>query len=187
MNNWSILCPGPSLRRYIQFEADQGCIISVNSAILKCTADYWAIIDDETFESVLNKVGQTQLKVMIGDTTLWVPEKWQGRATRGKIRPIFWSFKRETFGNLPAEMDIGHGWRWNERTVFAAIALAIKKGARVIRIYGADMQGSGYCVKGVENKKMVHTPERWLEERILFEQAQAICKKNQIELIRMGI
>lgn len=182
MSNWAVLCPGPSLPKYKNYEHDKGCSIAVNGAIYQVNCDYWAMIDHEVLLSVAAKM---DLNFLALATTLWVPEKWQGRADKGIIPPIFRAFKRLTFKDLPNEMKIGHGWRWNEKTMFAAMALAIMNGARSIKVYGADMAGSGYFTDGLENKKQVHTPKRWEDEKILFGQVQRICDCYGIKVERI--
>lgn len=184
--SWAIICPGPSLSLYKHFECDQGCLIAVNQAVLSTIPDWWAMIDDEVLEVVMKKIN---IRFFIDSVTLWIPEKWNERFNYGRIPPIFDRFKKETWKDLSDEIDIGKGINgfgshWKDKTLYSAIALAIKKGARVIRVYGADFRGNGYFLPGLETRRHYQSDERWKDEQFWFEHIIAICKRHDIEIIR---
>ncbi len=74
--------------------------------------------------------------------------------------------------------------KWSEYTIFSAIALAILKGADIIRIFGADMKGKGYCKEGLENDRLNHNETRWLKELTYFMILKRLCAEHGIEIIR---
>lgn len=179
--SWAIICPGPSLSLYKHFECDQGCLIAVNQAILSTIPDWWAMIDEEVLEVVMEKIN---ISFFIDRTTLWIPEKWNERLNYGRIPSIFDRFKQETWKDLDIEMEVGYRWPWKRKTVYTAIALAIKKGAKIIRLYGADMAGEGYFMGGLTNRRTEHGEARWQDERFWLYKIIDLCKQNGIELIR---
>jgi hypothetical protein len=198
--NWAILCPGPSLTKWREFDGDDGCYICVNGAIEVLTPDYWAMVDEEVFNIAILRMDKIQMCVAMHDTTLWVPDKWNDRRRLGRIHFAFDNFKKETWTDLTLEMNTfldhelkhliainGYPLSWNNTTMFQAIALAIKKGARHIRIYGADLAGKGYCVDGMENSRTVHTDERWIVESFWLEKIIAVCARRDITIERMRI
>jgi hypothetical protein len=183
---WAIICPGPSLSMYSEFLRDSGCLIAVNGAILQHPADYWAMIDEEVFDAVLTRASELDIGIHeIKSAILWIPEKWFERRQYGRISPMFDDFKKVTWKDLDLEMDIGYRWPWKTKTVYTAIALAIKKGAKTIRLYGADMAGEGYFIPGITNNRMEHGEMRWKDERVWMNSIIGLCRKNGIEVMRM--
>ena len=178
--DWAIICPGPSLNHHYEFKHDEGCLIAVNMAILKKVPDWWAMIDNEVFEDVLNKI---DIDTVMKKTTLWIPNKWQERRGYGRIDPIFDGFKKEAWADLNDEGLPGRGIPWITKTIFAAIALAIKKNAKTIRIYGADMAGEGYFVKGMSTVRQLHDSQRWAEERRNISAITRACNELGIEIL----
>ncbi|MEI8350064.1 MAG: hypothetical protein WCI77_07910 [Candidatus Omnitrophota bacterium] len=184
---WAICCPGPSLSKYNFSKRIQvynpDCIIAVNGAICAdLVFDYWALGDIEVFSSVSAKL---DLPGIAKRTILWIPDFWLNHINKyTDLSPIFYKFRRETWHNLTYEMHIGMGYPWREYTMFAAIALAIKKEATFIKIYGADMDGKGYFQQGFENVRTRHNQKRWEDERFWFNEIVHVCKKYGIEIVR---
>jgi len=193
--NWAIICPGLSLKTHSIFEHDMGCLIAVNGAILHTTSNYWAVTDEEVFSAVSEKI---DLKALTDKVTLWIPKFWISNAHQ-RLPMIFHSFKRETWDWVddgPPErfvlksdtwaLDIGKGFPWKEYTMFLAIALAIKKNAKTIRIYGASLKGTGYFTPGLENDRTRHIEGRWKDEIFWFNNICRACMNAGIPITWEG-
>jgi len=187
VEKWAICCPGPSFAKYNiakkieSFNPD--FIVAVNGAVCSnLVFDYWVMGDIEVFSSAASIIN---LPMIAQSTTLWIPDFWLNHINKfPELSKIFYKFKRETWNNLNFEMHIGMGYPWREYSLFSAIALAVKKGATLIQIYGADMAGSGYFKPGFENNRTRHNDKRWIDERFWFTEIVWVCKKFGIEIIR---
>jgi hypothetical protein len=192
-NLWGICCPGPSLALYktqkrISMD-NPGSLVAVNGAILLAdfNFDYWAIQDIEVFEDMINKMDISKFYT----TRLWVPRRWLKDIPEhyDKLNYYFQAFYKETF---PAEsmeavneiIPFGHHINWRESTFFMAIALAIISGASQINVYGADMEGKGYFINGLENYRIRHDEKRWSNERHWFQYIIDECKSRGITINR---
>jgi len=174
--------------------AEPDWLVAVNGAFVSTyNVDFWAMIDWEVFYTIAHDfqhaiAAQKQFK----DVVLWIPERWfDFIKTSSPIFPAFYDFKKETFLSVPAEefakaMPFGRNFPWMERTMFVAVGMAILRGAREIKIYGADLGGEGYHLPGLENCRTRHTHKRWVEEKIWFNQLKNICADYNITLIREG-
>lgn len=204
---WGICCPGPSLdlyesRKMIQKDSPE-CLVAVNGAILADYAfQYWAVQDLEVFAEVVSRLAPIAPMSRINnimatnyeDLLLWIPERWTSDIPHcyPKLNDIFQRFAKETFPSnrideLGQTMPFGKHLNWREFTLLPAIALAVKKGAQVIYVYGADWSGKGYFTKGLENERTIHNEKRWERERHLFAQIAEECTKNGITIIKEGI
>jgi hypothetical protein len=203
MNNniFGICCPGPSLALYQtqkQISMDNPfCLIAVNSAILLTdfSFDYWAVQDIEAFETVLKKADPHAIHKLYS-TRLWIPNRWLSDipAHYDPINHHFQAFYKETFPGETVEsfeqfiikdIPFARIVNWKETTAFTAIALAIIKGAKDIRLYGADMGGRGYFIEGMENYRTRHDEKRWSNERYWFEELKKCCAERGITLTRV--
>lgn len=196
ITTWGICCPGPSLALYKTQQKisldNPSCLVAVNGAILlaEFNFDYWVMQDIEVFEGIVNKTDTSRYYT----TRLWVPRRWLSDIPRDwdKLNYHFQAFYKETF---PAESDeafnkiipFGHYINWRESTIFPAIALAIISGAKDIRLYGADMQGKGYFINGLENYRTQHDERRWSNERHWFNCLVKECAERGISLTREEI
>ncbi len=188
---FSILCPGPSLNTYEVSKritlTNPGTFISVNGAILApFKFHYWIFQDIEVFEAINKKYDISQWY----DVCLLCPRKlFEDLVDYPHLQPIFKNFPQESF---PAESNevvaefvpFGKHINWREYTMFMAILLAVKKGAHLIKIYGSDLNGSGYFVKGLENERTQHDLKRWANERRWFNEIVKLCAENEILLTR---
>jgi hypothetical protein len=187
-NTWVICCPGPSINLYDTkkriTQVNPNVKVAVNGAILlDSTFDYWAVIDLEVFESIFKLTSGLGL----GFPTLWIPAYWQEHISLGypQLNTFFNSFKNLTYPakkstDLRQIMPFGQSISWTEYTLFSAIALAIKKDAKTIRIFGADMSGQGYFKPGFINTRTRHTEDRWKEERHWFNEIVQLCAQHNI-------
>lgn len=161
--------------------ADHHNLIAVNGAIsAEFLFDYWAMCDEEVFCAAINRMGR---EFVNASPMLWIPESWLTHAHK-RLPEAFYQFAHETWKNLTFEMDIGYGFPWREYTMFAAIALAIKKGARHIVIYGCDLRGEGYFTPGFENSRTRHNEKRWADEVYWFGRIQRECARHNIIIER---
>lgn len=191
MNNnlWGICCPGPSLALYktqkrISMD-NPGCLVAVNGAILLTDFrfDYWVMQDIEVFETITQKTDISQFY----SARLWIPRRWLSDipAYHGNLNYHFQAFYKETFPAESSEafnqiIPFGHHINWRESTAFPAIALGILSGAKNINIYGADMEGKGYFIEGLENYRTRHDEKRWSQEKYQFDCIVEECKKHGI-------
>lgn len=195
MSKWGILCPGPSLALYETQKkislAGLNTLAAVNGAILLSDfrIDYWAMQDIEVFESIVDKADLSQFYT----TRLWIPRRWLQEipADHNKLNYHFQAFYKETF---PAESSetfeailpfkFNAKILWHDFTTLTAIGLAIISGATEIRLYGADMAGKGYFLKGLDNYRARHHEARWNEEKESFDNLVQESAKHGITIIR---
>lgn len=205
MSNWIILCPGPSLRE-TDIPIDrlkESTIVAVNGAIVYAhdVADWWAFMDPEVFDSVSRLIDLNKLSKRTKIWSYWGIEDMglshDGGRWSGDTLSSFRLFQKEVFHREENPPDIKKQFPesvtpfysyeyipWNICTMFSAISLAYKKGAKHIQIYGADLKGRGYFHGGLCNMRMRHDEKRWSEERILFSYIQEACRREGVEVIR---
>ncbi len=195
MSRWGILCPGPSLALYSTQKKisldNPDILVAVNGAILLSDfkIDYWVMQDIEVFEDIIKKIDISQFY----STRLWIPRRWLTAipADYDKLNYHFQAFYKETFPSETKEVfneilpfKCAENINWTESTIFPAIGLAIISGAKEIRIYGADMAGQGYFIKGLENYRTRHDEKRWAAERHYFNSLTEECKKHGIVITK---
>jgi len=200
MYEWTIFCPGPSLNKINRFQYNYWNSIAVNGAILKdFLVQYWAMMDYEVFMTCVNLFTKADFVTIPDNTILWVPDNWPTHMHKWapNILPAFAKFRCEThpgrnhketelFDNFPyTKEDIALTiLEWSEYTMFNAIALAILKGAKKIRIYGADMIGEGYFRDDLKNDRLNHKKARWEIELMYFNKLKDACAERGIKIIR---
>lgn len=187
---WTIACPGPSLNHVIRgvgmMHYYPGHLIAVNSAILcACPFSYWAIMDIELFELLMKQVYGP-----VPEVALWTAARWDSDILRyphlvpvnKKFDKIFYPCAQwEDLANM---MPFGKDLNWRSFCMFTAVALAILRGARKIKLYGADMAGPEHYVNGYETSRDFLTPARWKIERDVYESIRAACIENNIIITR---
>lgn len=195
LKNWAICCPGPSLalcetRERIKREVFD-CIVAVNGAIsLDFKFDYWIVQDIEVFETVAKTFTKAD-SMKLARATLLIPDRWLENipSCYPWVNGLFEHLNKETFPADSVEefAQTMPSWpqiNWRKYTLLMAIACAIKRGAEIIRIYGADWQGRGYCTSGFENERTIHTSERWVDEIKIYKEIRQECLKHNIQVIR---
>jgi hypothetical protein len=210
-NSWTILCPGPSLSKvsaadFLDFSTN---VVAVNHAILlsHAVADYWVLMDPEVFAYVVKELGTEAMFALayIKDVFLWLHwnfeefgknkdanTQWsEGVLNCYKaMRKEFWRRKddvADSHGEVIDPYDSSARVLWNEFSMFAAIALAIKNSANDIAIYGADLKDEGYFAPHIPlNWRADHTTRRWARERWFFAQIIRECKVRGIRVHREG-
>ncbi len=198
---WFIYCPGLSLK---QRTHDQLLLhrnvthppaqtIAVNGAFCKIHewVDWWVIQDWELYYTCLEKVP------LLPDQKMFFPSNWicqesnwystyckeHGEGTsKYSERPHF-CFKKN---NLKDLMPFGNDLPWDRYTMLAAVGLAVLRGATEILIYGADLEGKGYFIDGLDNFRTNHEPARWEKEYNFYKKIQYVCLQNGIKLGRIG-
>jgi hypothetical protein len=208
MENWTILCPGPSLNSVVGMKGwfaehrDEVGVIAVNGAILHLpfAIDYWAVVDPEVFTTVSKLMDLENLSSAVKIWTYWGFED-MGRSHDGarwddNVLSLAQKFEKEVWHRPENPDDIKEQYPesivpfktpeveipWNEFTVFTAISLAIKKGARSITLYGADMAGEGYFKSGLTNWRMNHKENRWFRERHYMNHIICACASRGIKI-----
>ncbi len=193
LTEWVIFCPGPSLKGLKLSDVDkyeQSQAIAVNGAVLKrFPAKYWAMIDSDAFTSVLHDITAGQIIEISKQHILWIPDNWLTHFE--KWSHDYWYFFRIFFydtwptSRLSELMPFARHLKWDNCSMFAAMALAISKGAEKIKIYGAEMGGIGYFKEGLENYRTNHKEKRWQDEREKFEQIVKECDDHGIKIERI--
>lgn len=189
--NWAVLCPGPSLSKKQVWQHNSGCLIAVNGAIDICLPAYWAVMDPHVFPLCRNSAVRCAQH-----SILWTHKNFEhcglslcDRKT-GKViwgpedHAIFRTWECEMYDDLKGIFQNDHEICWRENTFFSALALAILKGAKHIRIYGADMFGTGYFKDGLTNCRTKHTPSRWNFERKIFKEITQRANAQNIRIER---
>lgn len=194
INEWAILCPGPSLNKiYPQnIRCALGNTIFVNSAVLRFPGvpGYWCLLDDEVFKSVTSATSYKRNQAFIQrNTVLWTRDNFGNGAERDagwtkRTRGCFDSFRKNHFRDITEAVDYGPQKFWRGFSLFAAIALAELNGAKEINVYGADWSGAGYCNRGHENTRTRHIPVRWEEEKEIFNHIRSRLAERGIMLRR---
>jgi len=190
---WAIFCPGQSLTQVKKDLAGRsycpGMAVAVNCAILTgLPVRFWAVTDPEVFNSVVPGLKMKDC----ADTKLFFPNNWLDHKNRffpdPAIRDILDAFPQYPYWGaeeirltMPFDLDID----WN-LTVFKAIALAVTNGARDIKIYGMDMRGDSYFMRGQQNERTQHTSRRWKAERADFEKLKKACGECGIRIARIA-
>jgi hypothetical protein len=190
--NWAILCPGPSLVKRI-WQHDPGGLIAVNGAIDICMPDWWALLDPEVFRACKKSAIRC-----FHYSKLWIFSNFENMGlhyiNRGAAIPvwddethdIFKSWNAEIYSDLSSGVPFINELIWRDTTLFAAIALAIIKGGKNIRIYGADMAGQGYFEQGLENCRTRHNEKRWNYERKIFAEVVDLARRHSITIERIS-
>lgn len=210
-SNWTILCPGPSLNKVsLSEDIDKSNqIIAVNGAIVfsNILTDWWAVSDPEVFATVISLISFSDIKKIRSLPKIWT---YWGFEEMGysknvgnwndKTKATFKMFENEVWHREENPEDIKKQYPecitpfmtyeyipWNEFTLFAAISLAIKKGARTINIYGAQFSNIGYFHGGLCNWRMNHSEKRWMREKIFFYYIVDHCQKQNVEIRRISV
>lgn len=189
MSNWAVLCPGPSLSKVKSIQAALGCVIAVNSAILRFpeTTRFWAMLDGEVFASCAGRIDLKKLAAK--PVTLWTHHNFEnsGRSAdwNHETHELFRTFSALQWKNLSMLLPVGSDIEWQNYSFFTAIALAIIGRARLIRVYGADLDGNGYFTDGFTNFRTDHRPARWEHESEAFRQVIKYCNVNNLARIEM--
>jgi len=149
----AVLCPGPSLAAF----ADRGGYdlrIGVNRAVGLYRCDYWAMLDQRTWELV-NPVGRP---VIICDRGHYVHLRARYPTARHHHNLAVETIA-ETLPHKPV--------KWHTWSMTAAIAAAHFLGARTIEVWGADWSGAD-DFDDYHDEFQNRTDERWARERKLF-------------------
>lgn len=194
---WALCCPGPSLAKYSVFKAliDYGpdYTVAINGAILlNYNFDFWAVQDMEVFFNVVNNT--PHVITNNEDLVLWIPDRWVEDIPKDfpQYNDFFQSIYRESFksalvADFNNKMPFCRQINWREFTILTALGLAIKHGARIIRVYGAEMTGTGYFMTGLQNERTIHNEKRWIREGEAFEAVRKEAKNHGIEITREDV
>jgi len=176
-----ILCCGPSLAEFLERPVRHDLVIGVNRAACAHPCDVWAFGDDQTFHVFRAK----------GNPLLLTNRNTDRRLGR---RPDFaahhgWDHRNEAYVDalrtervvLLEDLNVPLPGRYDETTYtsLVAIAYAIERGARRIRLYGCDLEGT--CDwDGKETLGPNRTPSRWRHEAARLSEAAAWARERGI-------
>jgi len=158
MTNWTVLCPGPSLRRVQpeEFYAD-GPVVAVNNAILApLPADFWCCLDPpRKFEQIWRKLSILERKNL---ATVWCRERsapgWQELHFR--VWPFAETEQEFRAQNLPHVRE--RTTTMLNLTMLATISRCIGLGASHVDVFGCDMAGASYAFGADQDNR---APEVW--------------------------
>ena len=119
----AILCPGPSLLESFSDEMQYDARIGVNRAVNVFRCDYWASLDERTFE-IAEPIGHP----------IWLCDKAMYQATCDKHEPAR-AFPHHAVEDIRTPRD-PLCWHWY--TFPASLVWAYEIGATSIDVYGCD-------------------------------------------------
>ena len=193
---WCICCPGHSLSLFETHarirRLDPDVLVAVNGAVIAgFLFDYWVIQDIEVIEEMCSRWPQETHKK---DTTVFFPDRWHIDIPRyfPQLQSFFYEFIHKPFPSqtnveFNETMPFGREINWRECTMFMAIALAIKERAELIYLFGADLSGKGYYIKGIENGRTRHTEGRWKDEAVKLAIITEECNRQGIKIIKESV
>lgn len=205
MENWIIICPGPSLKNtFLSLDDLRGAtIVAVNGAIIHAydVATWWCLMDPEVFTTVSRLKNLDRASNWIRLWTYWGFEEMglssDGGRWDAETLEKFKRFESEVWHREENPEEIQRLYPecitpfetyeylpWNEFTLFTAISLACKKGAKHIQVHGADFKGVGYFDARLTNWRMNHDEKRWMREKIFFGYIQEACGLQGIKVER---
>lgn len=152
----AILCPGPSLSRFLDNRPRHDTFIAVNRAASAFCVDWWAVQDEDIWRSV-RPIGKP---IIFSSDSL--------RDTFGNREPGN-GFEWTTFSEVGSCTKCRSKPPWWSYTLTAALVLADHISADEITIYGADMEGledwDGHVPASARSGRSEH---RWERERYIF-------------------
>lgn len=191
---WTVICPGPSLNQPgLILRHTPGQVIAVNSAILApFPISFWAIGDLCLFANLME--ADPCAEIIPELITLWVTARWEKDVQEqySDLHTKFCRFERETYpymnwDDLARSMPFGRDLDWRSFTLLTALALAVKKGAKRILVYGADFSGDQYFADGVKNERTNLSEDRFRCEEELFEAIRARAILHDVVISREGV
>jgi len=172
----AVLCPGPSLFAAIPTlqagtAGPYDVTVAVNRAAAVMPADFWAILDAESFDDVEPK----------GTPTIVIGERACKQLTRKhpNIRSTFDITLRE---DLAAPPRSTFWYRW---TALVAVVTAWNFGAHEIDVYGADLKGKA-DFDGVILPRQHRDKRRWQRERSAWLKVGAWMRSERVFIRRLG-
>ena len=171
MEIWTILAPGPSLRRLTLDRFNPpGPVLALNNAALSpLPKDFWMMQDPcHRWEHVWSRMDQGLRRY---GPVIWCKggqaPKWREKGFRAWPHPDSEADFRSRF-RVP---DIK--FTWTSLTITSAICRAIGEGAGRLEIWGCDMAGSEYAF-GKDNRSRPPTSwgARWKDEVGTFNRAK---------------
>lgn len=189
--SYTILSPGPSLDQFVP-ERDVlkgGPVVAINTA-MACypQADIWLL--HSVYAQLVKRLeeyGQTW--ELLRPSEVWTWSCWDEdpvhKALLGDADFKGWPIGKDVFS-----ADV-LGWeskvQWSQVPALCAAGLAIKNGAKVVRLIGLDMEGSGYA--GLDGGPLKWTAnesddlrKKWRMQRAAVEQAVRECPSQGITL-----
>lgn len=197
--SWTFACPGKSLEEWNDNGRpgmhDDGPLVAVNAAIGLCPdADVWLLTKDPTLmQSALDDFGMTVDEIMQSGKTVWTNKgQWKHHFERPKrggdgVR-MYYPNRKD-----PLERDmLGFKTRntWSQTVPLGGVAIAIKMGAKRIRIFGADMRGEGYAgipmgPNSWRDEEHREQGNRWVRDRRVMSNAILDCAEGGV-LLQLG-
>lgn len=191
VEDWTILCPGPSLENYTPSDALEGPVIAVNEAIgLIDKPDVWGLTKiPAEINPALEDYGLS-VGMVAGDPEqrIWTRLNLSKKHLRGRVDRTFPSRKPA----LEKFMGISTRIEWSQAPWLGFAAIAITLGAKRIRVIGADMKGHGYA--GIPNGPFGYRDEpdtddvrRWRMEQRVVEMAVSDAKNAGVTIEVVGM
>ena len=191
VENWTILCPGPSLEGFKPEDALEGPVIAVNEAIgLIDSPDVWGLTKiPAEINPALEDYGLSVSAVAGNhEQRIWTRSSVKKVALGDRVDRTFPSRKPA----LERFMGVATRTEWSQAPWLGLVAIAITLGAKHIRVIGADMKGHGYA--GIPNGPFGYRDEpdtddvrRWRMEQRVVEMAVADAKNAGVTIEVVGM
>jgi len=206
-SEWVIVSNGPSIKSLTNDDIPSGLpTVAINHAIShpRIHFQHWCAMEEaDRFSNEVFLDASPAVSVWVSKTCAWTFERknLNIRIESGKSAlPLeVFPFDSRKLSNLAGFWDGGNTGTpapWGRRSVLAALAIVVSKGAKVIHVFGVDMEGernyggvhSGNLARAHNER---HTSERaqrwedrWHTERPFWEKCVQACKANGIRVIR---
>lgn len=194
---YNIYCPGLSLSNIHNRDMiGAHKHIAVNGAILQQPVVHcWAMQDYEVYATCIKKypcdlmLGAMYQQLIIPNSWYTHHDTWarQHRCDRSIYEYTAWTYSKNQLDYIMPTLKHPEAGTWSEYTTFTAIAYAMKHGATEIRLFGADMEGEGYCNPDLENERTNHSQKRWNREKLTLELIIEAAQKRGVTIERRGV
>lgn len=176
---WNFACPGPSLQKW-EDDGRPGMLadaplVAVNSAIGVCPdADVW-LITRQDLDDPLADFGMRMAEILDSDRhIIWMQKSvwhvhYERKMLHATAKVRCWPNRKHVFeADL---MGFESRLEWSGVTPLQGVGLAISMGGKHIRVFGADMKGSGYAgIDGGPNawvdNESTDESRRWKRDRM---------------------
>lgn len=206
-DEWVIVSNGPSIKALTNDDLPQGRpTVAINHAILhpKLHFQYWCAMEEaDRFSNELFLKADPIVEVWCGKPTAWTFERknLNIRVEAGKHQlPLkVYPTDSKKLATLAGFHDGGNNGKpapWGRRSILSALAICVSHGAKVLHVFGVDMEGErNYGGIPTGNASRAHSermsPERqaawadrWHTERPFWEECVEACKGHGVRVVR---
>jgi hypothetical protein len=165
-----ILCPGPSLNRWLAAPVIHDLMIAVNGAATAVECDWWVGVDANPYRWWTPKGNPKRL-------TSWTAHRMLEQ--EGKLGNASWTLCE----NLPT--DCKRDPPWTNYSMTAAMVLADHLGADRIVIHGCDWKGAEYFDGPGPGLPADFSDYRWKNEQWIYGHVEGWLRNHGVEVERV--